>query len=68
MDYIEAMKWYHKAAVQGNTDAQNNLGSMYENGKGVPQNNAEAVTWYVVAAGQGNSHAQNNLGVMYRRW
>ena len=36
-DYIEAMKRYRKAAEQGDADAQNNLGYMYENALGVPQ-------------------------------
>ena len=38
---------------------------MYENGQGVPQNNAEAVKWYRLAADQGLAQAQFNLGVMY---
>ena len=45
--------------------AQYNLGVMYENGRGVPQNDAEAVKWYRKAAEQGLASAQNNLGVMY---
>jgi TPR repeat protein len=31
-DDAEAVKWYHKAAVQGNTDAQNNLDQMKAEG------------------------------------
>ena len=31
-DYKEAVKWYRKAADQGLANAQNNLGSMYDNG------------------------------------
>ena len=31
------MKWYRRAAEQGNSGAQNNLGIMYNEGKGVPQ-------------------------------
>ena len=31
------MKWYRKAAEQGNAKAQSNLGLMYANGQGVPQ-------------------------------
>ena len=38
---------------------------MYDNGRGVPQDDAEAVRWYRLAAEQGHAHAQNNLGVMY---
>jgi TPR repeat protein len=49
----------------GESIAQNNLGSMYANGDGVPENDAEAVRWYRMAAEQGLATAQNNLGVMY---
>ena len=59
------MKWYTKAAEQGNAVAQNNLGFMYDNGKGVAQDYKEAVKWYTKAAEQGNASAQSNLGAMY---
>ena len=42
-----------------------NLGVMYDNGDGVPENDAEAVKWYRKAADQGHASAQYNLGVMY---
>lgn len=32
-NYAEAVKWYRKAAEQGNAKAQYNLGSCYYNGK-----------------------------------
>ena len=34
-DYTEAVKWYRKAAEQGNATAQSNLGHRYYNGEGV---------------------------------
>ena len=52
-------------AEQGDADAQYNLGVMYGDGEGVPQDDKEAVRWYRLAAEQGNSDAQNNLGLMY---
>ncbi|MDR2869348.1 MAG: hypothetical protein LBV04_02760 [Deferribacteraceae bacterium] len=52
-------------AEQGDAHAQNNLGNMYYQGKGVPQNYAKAMEWYTKAAVQGYAHAQNNLGTMY---
>ncbi len=52
-------------AEQGRYGAQYNLGFMYSNGQGVPQDAAEAVKWYRKAAEQGDADAQNNLGVMY---
>ena len=41
------------------------LGWMYENGKGVDQNDSTAVEWYRKAAEQGHADAQYNLGWMY---
>ena len=60
-DYAEAVKWYRKAAGQGDAGAQNNLGVMYKNGRGVPQDYVEALQWYRKAAEQGNAEAQGNL-------
>ena len=54
-------------AKKGNVSAQNNLGDMYKNGKGVPKDYKEAVKWFKLAAKKGNVSAQNNLGVMYKK-
>tara|TARA_B110000914_G_C15067684_1_gene266982 strand:+ start:166 stop:492 length:327 start_codon:yes stop_codon:yes gene_type:complete len=54
-----------RLAEQGEADAQFDLGLMYDNGRGVPENNAEAVKWYRLSAEQGNEFAQLNLGLMY---
>ena len=52
------VKWWRSAAEQGDVDAQYNLGIMYNNGQGVPENKAEAVNWYRLAAEQGNAPAR----------
>ena len=65
-DYAEAVKWYRKAAEQGNAGAQFSLGFSYIKGEGVPQDYAEAVKWYRKAADQGATAAQLNLGLMYK--
>jgi TPR repeat protein len=65
-DYAMAYSNFLPLAEQGNARAQNYLGLMFEDGRGVPQGDAEAVRWYRLAADQGNAWAQNNLGVMYR--
>ena len=52
-------------AEAGDATAQNNLGAMYAEGLGVPQDDAEAVAWYRRAAEQGDARAQYNLGGMY---
>ena len=63
--HAEAIRWYRLSAEQGDASAQFNLGNMYANGEGVPQDDAEAVRWYRLAAEQGNAGAQLNLGNMY---
>jgi TPR repeat protein len=63
--YPEAVKWYLKAAEQGNSSAQVNLGAMYAEGLGIPQDFQEALFWYHKAAQQGDAVAFFNLGVMY---
>ena len=60
-DYIEAQKWYQKAAGQGYASAQFNLGYLYAHGQGVKQDYTLAVKWYQKAAVQGDSDAQYNL-------
>jgi hypothetical protein len=59
------VKWYQLAAKQGNAYAQLNLGMMYDNGQGVPQDYKEAVKWFRLAAKQGDAKAQTNLGAKY---
>ena len=64
-DYATALRELRPLAEQGHADAQFNLGTMYDNGQGVPQDDAEAVKWYRKAAEQGVADAQYNLGSMY---
>jgi uncharacterized protein len=64
-DSVTAFKEFKTLAEQGDPRAQFNLGTMYDNGEGVPQNYAEAVKWYGKAAEQGRPNAQNNLALMY---
>ena len=62
---LVSVRWYRLAADQGDAGAQNNLGWMYANGEGVPEDDAEAAGWYRLAAGQGHAGAQDILGLMY---
>ncbi len=61
--------WYFDTfsimAEQGHVAAQFELGCMYANGQGVPQNDAEAVKWFHLAADQGHAEAQFELACMY---
>ncbi|MBK8570004.1 MAG: sel1 repeat family protein [Nitrosomonadales bacterium] len=45
--------------------AQNNLGLMYEQGRGVTQDYQKAASWFRMAAEQGDAEAQYTLGFMY---
>ena len=59
-DYLEAAKWYKKAAEQGLADAQYNLASLYHDGRGVTPDFILAHMWYNLAAAQGNPNASQN--------
>ena len=63
----EAVKWYRKAAEQGNADAQSNLGVMYANGTGVTKDESEAMKWYRKALDSNPKYARawNNLSIAY---
>ena len=52
---------YKKAAEQGKTSAQLNLGMMYISGRGIRQNLPEGVKWLNKAADQGDATAKTNL-------
>ena len=52
-------------AEQGQVNAQFALGTMYNFGQGVQQDDKTAVIWYTKAAEQENANAQAYLGVMY---
>ena len=64
-NYKEAITLLEPLALQGNADAQYNLGNMYDNGQGVVQDYFEAARLYKMAAAQGVAKAQSNLGNMY---
>src|SRR5258707_1965827 len=64
-DFAEALNQWQPLAEQGIARAQNNLGVIYENGKGVPQDINEALKWYRLAAEQNYGGAENNLGLIY---
>ncbi len=59
-DYATAFSEWKPLAEQGDAAAQYNLGIMYSNGRGVPQDHVQAVKWYRKAAEQGVAFAQYN--------
>ena len=62
---IADLQTLHTQADQGEAKAQNNLGLLYYNARGVPQDYAKAREWFEKAAAQGYADAQYNLGVLY---
>ena len=56
---------FRAAAEHGNAAAQNQLGVLFNRGRGVPQDYIEAVRWWHLSADRGNAIAQCNLGIMY---
>src|ERR1019366_8653341 len=61
----QALQQLRTLATEGDAAAQYNLGLIYENGTGVPQDYAESVRWYRKSAEQGLANAQYNLGYIY---
>ncbi len=56
-DYKEALKWYVKAAEQGDAESQVNLGVMYGLGQGTLQDYVRAHMWFNLAAASGITKA-----------
>ena len=59
--------WYRLAAEQGLAEAQNNLGTLYGAGVGVPQDNTLAYAWFSVSADQGNDAVIPNRDLVASR-
>lgn len=57
--------WYRKAADQGDSGAQNQLGFLYSAGLGVGADQEQAVKWFARAMAGGSPTAKLNLAVMY---
>jgi TPR repeat protein len=64
-DYDTAVSILRPLAERGNAEAQANLGVMYRDGQGVPQDYKEAVRLFRLAAVQWNTAALVNLAFMY---
>ena len=64
-DYYSAANIWLVEAYEGSHEAQFNLGVMYLEGKGVPQDREEGIFWFTRAAQAGHIEAQYNLGHLY---
>lgn len=54
---LASLEQQRKAAEQGNTEAQVDMGILYEFGFNMPKNDVNALAWYMRAAEQGNALA-----------
>ena len=59
--FPEAAASFSQAADRGHAESQYILSTMYDAGKGVPQDDAQAARWERMAAEQGHVYAQANL-------
>ena len=62
------MKWWRKAADQGNAGAQYHLGVVHAKGQGVEKDFKQAMKWSHDAAVQGHAEAQYLVGAIYETW
>jgi TPR repeat protein len=66
-DYDGALAVWQPLAEQGDVNMQLLVGSIYDLGQGVPQDDTEAVKWYEMAANRGSGKGQYQLGAVYAR-
>jgi TPR repeat protein len=66
-DYKGALAIWQPLAEKGDVAMQLLVGSIYDYGQGVPQDDAEAAKWYERAAKQGSAKGQYQLGAIYAR-
>lgn len=64
-DYKHAEYWYRQACDQGIADAFYNLGALYFNGTGVPQDFAHALQLFQEGAKRGSGRAAFQIALMY---
>lgn len=63
-DYTTAVKEWRQPAINGDADAQFNLGQAYKLGRGVPVDLKAAEEWYRKASLQGHLQAEDNYGLI----
>jgi len=65
--YATALQIWLPQAKDGDPEAQNNVGEIYEKGLGLEPDYQAAAVWYRRAAEQGYTRAQINLGHLYEK-
>lgn len=63
-DYAKARQYHLQAAMGGERRSMMDLGTLYENGFGVPADIKEAARWYEWSAKYGFSPAQQNIATL----
>ena len=58
------MKWFLKAAEEGERYAPYNLGLMYEHGEGIDTDKKEAFLWYSIAGARGLTEAIRKVDLL----
>jgi Caspase domain/Sel1 repeat len=66
-NYATALQVWLPRAQEGDADAQNKVGEIYERGMGTHPDYEQAALWYKRAAEQGFSRAEINLGFLYEK-
>jgi TPR repeat protein len=64
-NHPEAIKWYRKAAEQGDATAEGTLGICYYYGSGVSRDMRKGVKWFEMAAEHGDAESARYLGMHY---
>lgn len=64
--YSESRRIFDALAQGGDAQAQFMMGTIYEQGLGVPKDLAAAARWYRKSAEAGNASAQYNLGIFHQ--
>ena len=62
---MNSRRRYEKAAQAGDGPAQNNVGQLYRDGRGVPQDLPQAVYWFSLSAAAGYIEGMKNLAHAY---
>lgn len=63
----ESLQWTRKAVAQGLPEAEQHLGLLYQQGKGLPKDPAQALKWYETAGKHGMADASYRAGLMHYR-
>lgn len=66
-DYRTALNVWLEKAKQGDAQAQNYVGEIFEKGLGQEPDYVSAFSWYQKSADQGDTRAQINLGFLYEK-